>query len=336
MANKKANTAKAADGSVAVKKPKEKLTFNVIWQKYGTFGILILLLGILAIAKPENFFSAATLTQILAQSSVNILIAMGEFFAILIAGIDLSVGSVVALVGMVTAKLMVAGVPPILAVLLGILLGAFLGFLNGMLVNVTGLHPFIITLGTQAIMRGVTLIVSNSSAVFGFPASFTNFISKNVFGIFPIVAIIAIAVAVILSFLTRKTKVGRNIYALGGNKDSAWYSGINVNLHTLIVFIISGICAGIAGIVLLGRVGSAEPAAATGFETYAIAASIIGGTSFFGGKGKIFGVVMGGFIIGVINFGMNLLALPSTLQQVVMGALIIGSVALDRFVARKK
>lgn len=336
MANKKANTAKAADGSVAVKKPKEKLTFNVIWQKYGTFGILILLLGILAIAKPENFFSAATLTQILAQSSVNILIAMGEFFAILIAGIDLSVGSVVALVGMVTAKLMVAGVPPILAVLLGILLGAFLGFLNGMLVNVTGLHPFIITLGTQAIMRGVTLIVSNSSAVFGFPASFTNFISKNVFGIFPIVAIIAIAVAVILSFLTRKTKVGRNIYALGGNKDSAWYSGVNVNLHTLIVFIISGICAGIAGIVLLGRVGSAEPAAATGFETYAIAASIIGGTSFFGGKGKIFGVVMGGFIIGVINFGMNLLALPSTLQQVVMGALIIGSVALDRFVARKK
>ena len=336
MSNKKANPAKAVDGGVAVKKPKEKLTFNVIWQKYGTFGILVLLLGILAIAKPENFFSTATVTQILAQSSVNILIAMGEFFAILIAGIDLSVGSVVALVGMVTAKLMVAGVPPILAVLLGILLGAFLGFLNGMLVNVTGLHPFIITLGTQAIMRGVTLIVSNSSAVFGFPASFSNFLSKNVLGIFPIVALIAIAVAVILSFLTRKTKVGRNIYALGGNKDSAWYSSINVNLHTLIVFIISGICAGIAGIVLLGRVGSAEPAAATGFETYAIAASIIGGTSFFGGKGKIFGVVMGGFIIGVINFGMNLLALPSTLQQVVMGALIIGSVALDRFVARKR
>ena len=336
MAKSKANQANPADGGLTLKKQKEKLTFNVIWQRYGTFGILVLLLGILAVAKPENFFSTATLTQILAQSSVNILIAMGEFFAILIAGIDLSVGSVVALVGMVTAKLMVAGVPPIAAVLLGILLGAFLGFLNGLLVNVTGLHPFIITLGTQAIMRGVTLIVSNSSAVYGFPASFTNFISKNVFGIFPIVAIIAIVVAVILSFLTRKTKVGRNIYALGGNKDSAWYSGINVNLHTLIVFIISGICSGIAGIVLLGRVGSAEPAAATGFETYAIAASIIGGTSFFGGKGKIFGVVMGGFIIGVINFGMNLLALPSTLQQVVMGALIIGSVALDRFVARKR
>ena len=142
---------------------KEKLTFNTIWQRYGTFGILIILLAILAILKPTYFFSSSTAPQILAQSSVNILIAMGEFFAILIAGIDLSVGSVVALTGMCMAKLMVAGVNPIVAVLLGILLGAFLGFLNGLLVNVTGLHPFIITLGTQAIYRGVTLIISNSA-----------------------------------------------------------------------------------------------------------------------------------------------------------------------------
>lgn len=159
---------------------KEKLTFNTIWQRYGTFGILIILLAILAILKPTYFFSSSTAPQILAQSSVNILIAMGEFFAILIAGIDLSVGSVVALTGMCMAKLMVAGVNPIVAVLLGILLGAFLGFLNGLLVNVTGLHPFIITLGTQAIYRGVTLIISNSSAVYGFPASFTRVISKSV------------------------------------------------------------------------------------------------------------------------------------------------------------
>ena len=182
---------------------KEKLTFNTIWQRYGTFGILIILLAILAILKPTYFFSSSTAPQILAQSSVNILIAMGEFFAILIAGIDLSVGSVVALTGMCMAKLMVAGVNPIVAVLLGILLGAFLGFLNGLLVNVTGLHPFIITLGTQAIYRGVTLIISNSSAVYGFPASFTRVISKSVIGI-PLVAIIAVIVALILAFLTKK------------------------------------------------------------------------------------------------------------------------------------
>lgn len=317
------------------KTKKEKLTFNEIWQKFGTFGILFLLLVLIAALKPTYFFSPSTVPQILAQSSVNILIAMGEFFAILIAGIDLSVGSIVALTGMSVAKFMVAGMNPFVAILLGIVIGAILGMINGLLVNVTGLHPFIITLGTQAIYRGLTLIISNSSAVYGFPASFTNTISASVLGI-PLVAIIAIIVAFFLSFLTRKTKLGRNIYALGGNSESAWYSGINVKRHTLVVFIISGICAGIAGIVLLGRVGSAEPAAATGFETYAIAAAIIGGTSFFGGKGKIFGVVMGGLIIGVINFGMNILSLSSTLQQVVMGALIIGSVALDRFVANKK
>lgn len=318
-------------------KKREKLTFNIIWQRYGTLGILVILLAVLAILKPSFFFSASTIPQILSQSSVNILIALGEFFAILIAGIDLSVGSVVALTGMLTAKMMVAGVNPIIAILVGVLLGALLGLINGALVNVTGLHPFIITLGTQAIFRGATLIVSSSSAVFGFPASFTKFFSAKIFfGSIPVIAIIAFAVALVLAFVTKKTKMGRNIYALGGNADSAWYSGINVKKHTLIVFIISGICSGIAGIVLLGRVGSAEPAAATGFETYAIAASIIGGTSFFGGKGKIFGVVMGGLIIGVINFGMNILAVPSTFQQVVMGALIIGSVALDRFVARKR
>lgn len=314
---------------------KEKLTFNTVWQKYGTLGILLILLAVLAIAKSQHFFSASTLPQILSQSSVNILIALGEFFAILIAGIDLSVGSVVALTGMFTAQMMVAGVNPLLAVALGVVIGGLLGAVNGLLVNVTGLHPFIITLGTQAIFRGVTLIVSGSSAVFGFPASFTKVISASVIGI-PVVAIIAFVAAIALAFLTRQTKLGRNIYALGGNRDTAWYSGINVKLHTLIVFIISGLCAGIAGIVLLGRVGSAEPAAATGFETYAIAAAIIGGTSFFGGKGKIFGVVMGGLIIGVINFGMNILSVPTTFQQVVMGALIIGSVALDRFVAGRK
>lgn len=312
-----------------------KLSFNSVWQKYGTMGILILLLLILASFKPQYVFSTASASQILTQSSVNILIALGEFFAILIAGIDLSVGSTVALTGMVTAKLMVGGMNPVQAAILGVFTGAILGMVNGLLINLTGLHPFIITLGTQAIFRGVTLIISNASSVFGFPSSFTLGLSSSFIGI-PIPVIFALVTAVVLGFLTIKTKMGRNIYALGGNKEAAWFSGINVKLHTLIVFIISGICGGIAGVVLLGRVGAAEPAAATGFETYAIAAAIIGGTSFFGGKGKIFGVVMGGLIIGVINYGMNVLTVSSSYQQIVMGALIIISVAFDRFVASKK
>lgn len=315
---------------------KKQVSFNSLWQSFGTLGILLLLIAILAALRPQSIFSFQGISQILTQSSVNILMALGEFFAILIAGIDLSVGSVAALTGMVTAQMMVGGVDPAAALLMGIVFGSLLGLVNGFLVNSTGLHPFIITLGTQAIYRGATIILSGARSVFGFPASFTAAIGGRLWGVVPVPVLVTLVVALILGFLTTKTKAGRNIYAMGGNSQSAWFSGINIKLHTMLVFIISGLCAGIAGIVLLGRVGAAEPGAATGFETYAIAASIIGGTSFFGGKGKIFGVVMGGLIIGLINYGMNVLTVSSSYQQIVMGALIIGSVALDRFVATKK
>lgn len=316
-------------------KSTQKKSFRTMWQMYGTLGIFLLLLTLIAVLKPAAVFSTSSIQQILSQSSVNILLAVGEFFAILIAGIDLSVGSVAALTGLVVAKSMVAGMPVAVAIVIGIITGLVLGFVNGFLVTKTKLHPFIITLGTQSIYRGVTLVASGSRSVFGFPASFGQVMSSRIVGI-PFAVLIALAVAAVLWFFSTKTKAGRNIYALGGNKEAAWYSGINVDLHTIVVFMISGLCAGIAGIVLLGRVGAAEPAAATGFETYAIAAAIIGGTSFFGGKGKIFGVVIGGLIIGVINFGMTVLTVPSTYQQIVMGALIIISVTIDQLVATER
>ena len=199
----------------------------------------------------------------------------------------------------------------------------------------TTFHPFIITLGTQAIFRGITLIISDARPVFGFNPIFTRAVAGRLLGI-PIPAIIATVIALALGFLTSKTKVGRNIYALGGNKQAAWFSGIDVKLHTLIVFIISGTCAGIAGVVSTARVGAAEPGAGAGFETFAIAAAIIGGTSFFGGKGKIFGVVMGGLIIGVINNGLNLLTVPTYYQQIVMGGLIIMAVTADKIFGGKQ
>ena len=163
--------------------------------------ILALLVVLLAIIKPSSIFSATSVPQILTQSSVNILLALGEFFAILIAGIDLSIGSVAALVGMVTAKLMVGGLNPLLAVILGILLGATLGFINGTVINKTGVHPFIITLGSQAIFRGITLIISNARSVFGFPVSFTKFISNRIVGI-PVPVIIALLMAGLLIYFT--------------------------------------------------------------------------------------------------------------------------------------
>ena len=236
---------------------------------------------------------------------------------------------------MLTAMMMVNGIPVIPALLLGILIGTMIGFCNGMLVNKTGLHPFIITLGTQSIFQGLMLVISDSRNIYGFPASFTKTMSASVLYI-PVPVIIALIVAAACAFFTTKCKAGRNIYALGGNMEAAWYSGVNVNLHRLLVFMISGTCSGIAGIVLLGRVGAAAPTAGTGYETYAIAATIIGGTSFMGGKGKILGVVIGGMIIGIINYGMTALMIPSSYQKIVMGALIIISVAIDHFVAKAK
>ena len=146
---------------------KTKPSFGVLWQKYGTIGIFLLLLGVLTIAKPSSIFNPDSIPQILKQSAVNILLALGEFFAILIAGIDLSVGAVAGLVGMLTAMLMVNGIPVIPALILGILIGMFIGFCNGMLVNKTGLHPFIITLGTQSIFQGLMLVISNSRNIYG-------------------------------------------------------------------------------------------------------------------------------------------------------------------------
>lgn len=310
------------------------LNFPLFWDKYGTFFILTSIIMIFGVLSPQYFLTANNIQQIFVQRSVTVLIGVGEFFAILIAGIDLSVGAILALSGMVTAKLMLAGVDPLIAALIGsLLIGGGLGAINGLLVNYTGLHPFIITLGTNAIFRGITLVISDANSVYGFSFEFVNFFAQDLCGI-PVPVIFALTIASLLWVLTTKLRVGRNIYALGGNKESAYYSGIDVKFHTLIVFIISGICAGLAGIVSTARLGAAEPLAGIGFETYAIASAIIGGTSFFGGKGRILSVVIGGLIIGVINNGLNILQVQTYYQLIVMGGLIIAAVALDRLISR--
>src|SRR6201987_5717228 len=167
---------------------------------------------------------------------------------------------------MITAKLMVGGVHPFFAVLIGgIFVGVVLGAINGLLVNFTGLHPFIITLGTNAIFRGVTLIISGANPVFGFPYDFITALTGNIWFI-PAPVVLAISVALILWFVTAKTRLGRNIYALWGNREAAYFSGIDVKLHTLIVFMISGVCSGLAGVLSAARLGAAEPAAGQGFK----------------------------------------------------------------------
>lgn len=312
---------------------KKKMTFTQFWDKYSTFAILLLMLAIFSIMRPTSFFTTNNFLRIVEQSSVVILLGLGEFFAILLGGIDLSVGSVMALSGAMTAKLMVdAGMHPILACLIGVIIfGISLGTINGLLITATSLPPFIITLGTQAILRSVVYILTDARSVSGLPVSFTSLVGGKVFGIFPMPFIIALITAGILIFITTTAQSGRNLYAIGGNPQSAWYAGITVKKHTILAFAISGLCAGLAGMVNIARLAAAEPNAGTGYDTFAIEAVIIGGASFFGGTGKISKVVLGGLIIGVINNGLNMIGVSSYYQQLAMGCLLIVAVTLDRF-----
>ena len=258
--------------------------------------------------------------------------ACGEFYGIILGGIDLSVSSTMALSGVVCAKLMVSGWHPILAVIIGtFLFGALIGAVNGTLINLTNLPPFIITLGMQSVLRGLTYILSNARSVSGISVGFMKAVAGKIGGKVPMPIIIALLVAALMIFFTTKTKAGRNIYALGGNPMAAYYAGITTRRHRLLCFILSGVCASLAGMVNIARLGSAEPNAGTGYETFAIAAVIIGGTSFFGGHGTVWKVVIGAIIIGVINNGLNMVGLSSYYQQIAMGILIILAVTLDRF-----
>lgn len=308
-----------------------KERFQKVWSRYSTLIILVLIYVLFSVLAPDSFLTGANVMRIMEQSAITILLAVGEFFAILLAGIDLSVGSVMALAGVVGAKLMVAGMPWPLAVLLGcIAVGGLIGAANGLLINLTNLPPFVITLGTMAIFRGLTYVLSDARAVSGLPASFTKTIGGS-FGFVGVPILVALAVSGFLVFFTTKTKPGRNLYAMGGNPQAAWFAGINLKRHALLAFTISGICAGFAGMVNIARLGAAEPNAGTGYELYAIAAVIIGGTSFFGGEGSIMRVVLGGLIIGTINNGLNMVGVSAYYQQIAMGALIVIAVTLDRF-----
>lgn len=311
-------------------KAKPKMTFSDYWSKYSTVIIMVLMVVVFGILQPQAFMSVKNLVKIIEQSSITILLACGEFFAILLGGIDLSVGSTMALSGVVSSRLLEMGWNTWAAMLVGIIgLGMVLGAINGGLINLTNLHPFIITLGTQSIFRGLTVILADSRPVAA--TGFAKIFGGKLFGVVPIPILVALFVALALTYFTIKCKAGRNLYAIGGSKQAAWFAGINVKRHTMLAFMISGVCASLAGMVNIARLASAEPAAGTGYETFAIASAIIGGTSFFGGIGMIPKVVLGGLIIGIINNGINMVGLSSYYQQICMGSLIILAVTLDRF-----
>lgn len=301
----------------------------------GQFGIVwgLVAMGIALTILSPYFLSQRNLLNVARQSSVNAIIAAGMTVIIVSAGIDLSVGSVLAFASCVMALPLKGDWPLPVVLLIGLSVGAAAGLLNGILITRGHLPPFIATLGTMSMARGAALVLLFGQPIAGFKPEF-RFIGEGYVGPIPLPVIIAISVYVIMHLLMTQTRLGRYTFAIGGNEEAARLSGVNITLQKLVIYSMAGALAGLAGIILTARLGSAEPIAGMGYELDAIAAAVIGGTSLSGGRGNLIGTAVGALIMGVLRNGLNLLNVNPFWQQIVIGAVILGAVLADE--ARKR
>lgn len=292
--------------------------------------LVLFLVGLVLTLLSPRFLSVDNLMNVASQAAINSIVSIGMFMTILTAGIDLSVGSVLALSTMFMALLSrKLGLDPYLSMGACLIMGALLGLVNGLMLTKLNLpHPFISTLGMMNIGRGLALILTAAAPISLFPQPI-QFLGNSFAGPVPVSFILAAILYVLVHLFLTRTTAGRYIYAVGGNKEASRLSGINVNAILNTVYTVSGFTAALAGLVLVGRVNAAYPLAGQGYELNAIAAVIIGGASFFGGVGSIGNILIGVLFIATLQNGMNLLNVDSNFQSVVIGALIIIAVALD-------
>lgn len=312
-----------------------RVKWRDLLARFGLLLALLAMVGVLSLVS-DRFLTTSNILNVLRQISVNAIIAFGMTVVIIGAGIDLSVGSLLALVGVTAAILATTSGLPIGAVLLAALVvGAGLGLLNGLVVGYAGVAPFIVTLAGLTIFRGMTLVLTDGKPVSGLPPVFGR-IGYGTFLKVPMPIWIMLAVLVVSYVLLRHTAVGRAIYAVGGNAEAARLSGIPVRRVLAFTYVYSGLATAVAALVLTGRLNSAQPTAGQSFELDAIAAVVVGGTSLFGGRGSVWGTLVGALIIGVINNGMNLLNVSSFYQQIVKGGVILGALLIDRLLSQRK
>ncbi|MGI6175062.1 MAG: ABC transporter permease [Christensenellales bacterium] len=301
-------------------------------SNYIVFIVLLVLSAFLGILSPV-FFSGDNIMNILLQASINGVIAVGLTMVIITGGIDLSVGSVVAVAGIFMGLVKnVLGPENPLSGILGILgalvIGALLGSINGVMITKGKLPPFIATLGMMTIGRGLALVMSDGRPIGDIPPLIRFIGGEKILGVYTPI-IIMVIVYVVAYWLLKYTRQGRNTYATGGNMEAAKLSGINVNRTIVNTYVLSGICSGIAAVMLVGRLNSAAPTAGLEYEMNAIAASVIGGTSMSGGEGSILGTLIGALLISVLRNGLNILGVSSYWQQIAIGLVIIFAVLSD-------
>ncbi len=303
-------------------------------RQFGTFLGLIFLCLILWILTPY-FLTVSNLLNILEQSSINAIIAVGMTFVIITAGIDLSVGSILAFSGVVLATVLKADIPLPIAILTGLAVGSLCGLINGVLVSFGKLPPFIVTLGMMSIARGAALVFTDGRPVSGFENSFRWLATGKILYI-PLPLIIMFLVYAVCHVMLTRTRFGRYTYAIGGNEEATHLSGVNVRFHKTMVYAMSGLTSAVAAILLTARLNSAQPIAGIMYELDAIAATVIGGTSLMGGEGTLVGTFIGALIMGVLRNGLNLLGVSSFLQQIIIGTVIIAAVLFDTVIRKGK
>lgn len=301
---------------------------RTVLRRFGIAIAFALLMAILAVLSP-SFATASNLINIARQVSINAVLAAGMTFVILTGGIDLSVGSVLAFSGALMAGLLASGLPLGAGIGAGLALGSLLGFLNGLIITKGKVQPFIATLAMLTMGRGATLVFTDGRPITGLPDAFV-WLGAGDIGWIPVPVVIMALVFAGAHLILTQTVLGRYVYAIGGNEEAARLSGVNVTAYKTLVYGMSGLLAAVSAVILTARLDSAQPTAGSGYELDAIAAVVLGGTTLAGGEGSATGTLLGAFIIGVINNGLNLLNVNPFYQQVVKGAVILLAVLLDR------
>lgn len=329
------------EGGKSVLKTDEKKTASKAlssifrWLNEHTIVYAMVLLSLVLIIFTDKFLTVNNLTNVLRQTSMVAILAIGEFYVIVGGGIDLSTGAAAGLAGIMFAKMTVEwGVNPWLAILLTLVFGACMGGINAFTVAYCGIVPFIATLGMQIAWRGVCFVITDAYPVVGLPEAI-NPIGQGYVGFIPIPVIITIVIFLIMGFVSRKTVIGRSVYAVGNSADASHFSGINTKRVRAFTFIISGLMAAASGIILTSRVASGQPNGGLGWETDAITAAAIGGVSISGGKGNLLGVFLGALFVGMLTNGMTLLDMNSYYQQIVEGVVLVLAIGIDVFRTRR-
>ena len=305
-----------------------KLDVSRILRSYGIVIAFLIICAVMTILSPV-FLTLTNIRNVVRQSSIFGVMAIGMTFVILTGGIDLSVGSILAIAGAIAAGMLKGGAGMLPVVALALVIGIGCGLANGLIITIGRIAPFVVTLGMMSIARSLTLIYTKGYPISGFSGPFRFIGGGDVASIpFPII-VFALTVVVAWLILTQ-TRLGRYTYAIGGNEETVKLSGINSNRYKVIVYVISGITAAMSALILTSRLNSAEPVAGQGYELDVIASVVIGGTSLSGGTGSVWGTLIGALLIGVINNGMNLLGISPYFQLLVKGLIIIGAVLLDR------